>query len=65
MTTAILLASAVTNIAVTAQLLETRRRLRNAQRMFQMYARTHKPPRQTVMPRQTVIARNPAPWEIR
>jgi hypothetical protein len=59
MTTAILLASAVTNIAVTAQLLETRRRLRNAQRMFQMYARTNK------SPRRTVIARNPAPWEIR
>jgi len=59
MTTAVLLISAFTNIAITAQLLETRRRLRNAQRMFQMYARTHKPPRQTV------IARNPAPWEIR
>ena len=59
MTTAVLLISAFTNIAITAQLLETQRRLRNAQRMFQMYARTHK------SPRQTVIARNPAPWEVR
>ena len=59
MTTAALLISAFTNIAIAAQLLETRRRLRNAQRMFQMYARTHKAPRQTVIPR------NPAPWEVR
>lgn len=59
MTTTVLIISAVTNIAITAQLLETRRRLRNAQRMFQMYARTHKPRRQTV------ITRNPAPWEVR
>lgn len=59
MTAAVLFISVVANIAVTAQLLETRRRLRNAQRMFQMYARTNKPPRQTV------IARNPAPWEVR
>jgi hypothetical protein len=57
--TAILIISVLTNMAVTAQLLETRRRLRNAQRMFKMYARTRQ------SPRQTVIARNPAPWEIR
>ena len=57
--TTILIISAVTNVIVTMQLLDTQRRLRNAQRMFQMYARTHKPRRQTV------IARNPAPWEIR
>jgi hypothetical protein len=57
--TTILIISAVTNIAVTVQLLETRRRLRNAQRMFKMYVRTRQ------SPRQTVIARNPAPWEIR
>lgn len=59
MTTAALIISAFTNIAVTAQLLETRRRLRNAQRMFQIYARTNNAPRQTVIPR------NPAPWEVR
>jgi len=59
MTAAVLFISVVSNIAVTAQLLETRRRLRNAQRMFQMYVRTNK------APRQTVIARNPAPWEVR
>jgi hypothetical protein len=57
--TTILILSVLTNMAVTAQLLETRRRLRNAQRMFKMYARTHQ------SPRRTVIARNPAPWEIR
>jgi hypothetical protein len=55
----ILIISAVTNVVVTMQLLDTQRRLRNAQRMFQMYARNHKPRRQTV------IARNPAPWEVR
>lgn len=38
--TTILIISAVTNVVVVAQLLETRRRLRNAQRMFKMYART-------------------------
>jgi hypothetical protein len=57
--TTILIISVLTNMVVVAQLLETRRRLRNAQRMFKMYARTNK------SPRQTVIARNPAPWEIR
>jgi hypothetical protein len=57
--TTILIISVLTNVVVTMQLLDTQRRLRNAQRMFQMYARTHK------SPRQTVIARNPAPWEVR
>ena len=57
--TTILIISMLTNMLVVAQLLETRRRLRNAQRMFKMYARTHP------SPRRTVIARNPAPWEIR
>lgn len=57
--TTILIISAVTNVVVVAQLLGTRRRLRNAQRMFKMYVRT------TPSPRRTVIARNPAPWEIR
>jgi hypothetical protein len=57
--TTILIISAFTNVVVVAQLLETRRRLRNAQRMFKMYARTRQ------SSRQTVIARNPAPWEIR
>jgi hypothetical protein len=57
--TTILIISAVTNVVVVAQLLGTRRRLYRAQRMFKMYVRTRQ------SPRQTVIARNPAPWEIR
>jgi hypothetical protein len=57
--TAILIISAITNVAVTVNLLRTQKRLRNAQRMFKMYVRNQP------SPRRTVIARNPAPWEIR
>jgi hypothetical protein len=59
MTTTVLLISAITNVAVTVHLLQTRRRLNKVQRMFKMYVRTHQ------SPRRTVIARHSAPWEIR
>ena len=57
--TAILIISAITNVAVTVNLLHTHRRLNKVQRMFKMYVRNQP------SPRRTVIARNPAPWEIR
>lgn len=57
--TTILIISAVANVIVTVNLLRTQKRLRNAQRMFKIYVRT----RQT--PRQTVISRHAAPWEVR
>ena len=57
--TTILIISAVANVIVTVNLLRTQKRLRNAQRMFKIYVRT----RQT--PRQTVIPRHAAPWEVR
>lgn len=59
MSTTVLLISAITNVAVTVNLLQTRRRLNKVQRMFKMYVRSHP------SPRRTVIARNPAPWEVR
>ena len=57
--TTILIISVLTNMVVVPQLLGTRRRLHRAQKLFKMYARTRQ------SPRRTVIARNPAPWEIR
>ena len=57
--TTMLVISALTNLVVTVKLLHTHRRLNKVQRMFKIYVRTRQ------SPRQTVIARNPAPWEIR